>query len=202
MGRACVASARSLTPIREPVPPDLLGHSLTELINDMKLRKAKQLELGEHADAQEFSVVTALANFLDMAAPEELRSIVIPKVTEYLKWRGKELARLLGAMNQGAGCRGTYEIGPEQEQAPVIDRESFLQMKDFLLSHYRDMFVAFAGGQVVAASRSMDELFDKLDAMDPSIEVCVERVDERAFQGPVHHVMTGVRAAREVTRTP
>jgi len=85
------------------------------------------------------------------------------------------------------------------EPEPVTDRDSFLRAKDFLLRHYRDMFVAFAGGRVVAAGRSIDELRDELDSMQPRPDVFVEPVNEEAFQGSGAHVMTGIYGMHEVT---
>jgi len=94
---------------------------------------------------------------------------------------------------------GTPGRAGDEQPEPVTDRESFLRMKDFLLKHYRDMFVAFAGGRVVGASKSLDELWERLDSIQPSADLCIEPVNEEAFEQTGPNVMTGVYGVHEVT---
>jgi len=166
--------------------PSGRSSSLDLLITEMKSRRARQREVGEHAEASEFDVVTELTNQLECRAPEELDLIVLHRASEYLGWRKQELERLLRAR----GSTMDYATSMEAEDlvgeatAPRSNREAFVRAQDRLLSECRGMYVAFAQGRLVAACAAFEDLMAQVQALHPSIDVYIDRVEEPAFHDP------------------
>jgi len=157
-------------------------------------------------NAEELEQVSDLVDELERAGPDHGPDELRHRLSSYLTQRKERLATSLKTPEErppgdvGGVCDAWPIEDEREEEVPVTDRESFFRMKARLLTLYRDKFVAFAGGRVVAASPSLEGLFEIVDAMAPRPEVCVERVDERAFEEPPFHVMTGIQEVGEATR--
>lgn len=115
-----------------------------------------------------------------MATTEQARNEVLG-LLERLKQDSDALAKALQAF---VGEAGQPRAEPSEEKAPLTDREAFLRMKDKLLTEYRDMWVAFANGGLVAAAGSLDDLLPATQAIEPAVDVYVEHVEEKAFLDP------------------
>ncbi|MBM4031512.1 MAG: hypothetical protein FJ291_06955 [Planctomycetes bacterium] len=137
----------------------------------------------------------ALERALEAAGPLSPDPAVVAALSNSMA----QVDRALAERQRECSARGEVppptQVGTELPE-PVTDYASFLRMKDYLLSHYRGMLVAFSGGRVVAASKSADELFAEIDAMHLAADVSVEPVDDNAFEQPAVHEVTGIYRVR------
>ena len=70
-------------------------------------------------------------------------------------------------------------------------------MRDWLRSHCKGMFVAFAQGSLVAKGSSFDSVIAEVEGNCPTGEVYVEVVDDEAFDEPAPIEMTGLQDVQE-----
>ena len=112
-----------------------------------------------------------------MATAERARNEVLG-LLDRLKQDSDALAKALHAFVAEADPPEAEESG---RGARLTDQEAFLNMKESLLAEHRGKYVAFANGQLVAVGRSWAELLPSLQAIDPAVDVYVERVEEEAF---------------------
>ena len=117
-------------------------------------------------------------------AVDELRGLV-----ERLEKDTGALRSALDALDAGAD---TSEGGPPAAKADFADREAFLRMKESLLVEHCGEWVAFANGELVAVSHSLEELLPSLQAIEPATDVYVERVEEEAFLDPPEFDCPGI----------
>lgn len=179
------------------------------MVGEAKAFEEKPMALAEdlrRQNAEELEQVSDLVDELEHAAPDQGPEELRRRLSAYLTQRKERLAASLKTQEErlptdvGGVCEAEPREDEGEDEPLVTDFASFLRMKDKLLPLYCDKFVAFAGGRVVAASPSIEGLYEIVDAMSPRPEVCVEWVDEKVFEESPFSVITGLVEVREAPR--
>lgn len=158
------------------------------IIGSLRVYGARAKELPELAEGTKLEIVSDLAKKVAALQSEAAKlPLVISHLLGYLDWRKKSIGGRGAELTENRALfKGEYvhPSKPHPTPAATDDYEAFLQEREYLLANHRDMFVAFVGGRLVAADRSLDAVFSRLRELPGCSAAFIELVDEAAFEQP------------------
>jgi hypothetical protein len=141
-------------------------------------------EADEEASNSELRVLRSLRNNLVEATKDKAKlESIINQVLGYLDQRSETIALIQNATQTEAKPHEKPSEGGQSDSRPssAVNRQAFLRQKSLMLSEYKDFFVAFQDGTLLAAARSLDSLSAKIPDKVLSSGVYIDVVTEEAF---------------------